>query len=187
MDLLVDATHPFATRMSRNAHVACETTGTPRLMLHRPAWERQPGDDWHEAGDIAGAAAMAARLGRRAFITLGSADLAPFRNLPDFTYVVRMMEPPNGAPDISPAGNVVVVGRGPFTVEDEERLMRAHTVDVLITKASGGAATRAKLDAARRLGLPVVLIRRPPPEPGASVESVDDAVAWVASVMHLLD
>lgn len=183
--LLVDATHPFAARMSRNAHIACEVTGTPRLTLRRPAWEPAEGDDWHEVDGVAGAADAAAHLGRRAFITLGTADLSPFRDRPGFTYVVRMMDPPDDAEDDLPDGGALVAGRGPFTVEDEESLMRAHGVDVLVTKASGGAATRAKLDAARRLGIPVVLIRRPAPEPGTLVESLDEALAWVASVARL--
>ncbi|EKV32424.1 Cobalt-precorrin-6x reductase [Caenispirillum salinarum AK4] len=183
--LLVDATHPFAARMSRNAHIACEVTGTPRLTLRRPEWEPQPGDDWHEVDDVADAAEAAARLGRRAFITLGTADLAPFRDRPGFTYVVRMMDPPDDADDDLPVGAALVGGRGPFTVDDEDSLMRSHGVDVLVTKASGGNATRAKLDAARRLGLPVVLIRRPAPEPGTLVETVDEALEWIASVARL--
>lgn len=182
VNLLIDATHPFAARMSRNAHIACEVTNTPRLTLRRPAWSPQAGDDWHEVDDIPQAAEAAARLGRRAFITLGTADLSPFRDMPRLSYVVRLMDPPSAAP---PGALAVIGGRGPFTLEGEEALLRAYAIDVLVTKASGGTATRAKMDAARKLGLPVVLIRRPAPEPGPLVDTLDEAVAWVASVAHL--
>lgn len=177
VDMLIDATHPFAARMSRNAHLACEVTGTPRLILRRPPWMPQPGDRWTEVDDLAEAARLLPDLGRRAFVTLGALDLTPLLAAMDMTWVLRALDRPAAPPPLP--GCRVILGRGPFDAEAEEALMRAEEVDVLLTKASGGAGTEAKLTAARRLGLPVVMLRRPPQEPGETVETVADALAWV--------
>lgn len=180
--MLVDATHPFAARISRNAHLACEVTGTPRLILRRPPWQPCEGDRWVEVDTVEEAAAAAGAAGRRAFVTLGAVEISAFSRVPGLTCVVRLLEEPEEGLG---TGATVVTGRGPFDAAAEEDLMRAHGVDVLVTKASGGAATEAKLVAARRLGLPVVMLRRPPEEPGAVVETVAEAVAWVRSYARL--
>lgn len=170
---VIDATHPFAATISRNARIACETTATPRLILRRPEWMPQTGDRWLPADSTAEAAALVRALVRRPFVTLGTADLAAFAGLP---CVVRMIVPPPTPPL---PGATVIAGRGPFSEAEEIALFRAHGVDALVTKASGGAATEAKLAAARALGLPVVMIRRPPPEPGDAVATVAAALEWL--------
>jgi len=181
VDAVIDATHPFATRISANAVAACTIADVPRLVLARPAWRRRPGDRWHEVPDVATAARTAARLGARLFVTVGAQELKPFARLKGCRLVVRVVDRPRQAPPRA----IVIAARGPFTLAGERALMRRHRIDVLVTKASGGAATAAKLDAARTLGLPVVVVRRPPPPPGPRVADVAGAVAWACATLGL--
>ena len=168
---LIDATHPFATQMTANAGLACAAVAIPRLRLVRPAWE--PVGDWHDVPDIATAAA-ALPAGARAFITTGRQELAPFVERADITGVVRFIEPVADLP-----GHLTqVTARPPFTLEAELALMRDQKITHLVSKNAGGAA-RAKLDAAARLGLPIVIVARPDQPAGGAAETVEDAVAWV--------
>ena len=178
IDLVVDATHPFAAQISRHAAAACAQSGRPLLMLVRPPWERAPGDCWIEVDTVAAAAAALPDTARRAFLTVGRQELAAFAALEGHWFLVRVIEPPaNGLPLRDYA---LVAGRGPFTVEGETRLMRDHRVDVVVSKNSGGAATYAKIAAARGLGLPVVMVRRPSLPEAERVADVAGAMAWIA-------
>lgn len=172
---LIDATHPFAVQIGAHAEEACRKVGLPRLRLLRPPWTREPGDNWIDVADLAEAAQRLPELGRRFFLTVGHQDLGAFAGL-DLWFLVRTIEPPGVLPLRRAQW---LAGRGPFAVDDELALLRVHAIDVLVTKASGGAATYAKLAAARRLGLPVVMVRRPPPPPGPVVDSVEAALAWL--------
>jgi precorrin-6A/cobalt-precorrin-6A reductase len=175
IDRVIDATHPFAAQIGAHAEQACRKAGVPRLRLLRPPWTREPGDHWIEVADLAEAAQRLPELGRRVFLTVGHQDLGAFAGL-DLWFLVRTIEPP----DVLPLHHAQwLAGRGPFGVPDELALLRAHAIDVLVTKASGGSATYAKLAAARQLGLPVVMIRRPPPPPGPVVNSLEAALAWL--------
>jgi precorrin-6A/cobalt-precorrin-6A reductase len=175
IDRMIDATHPFAVQIGAHAEQACRETGVPRLRLLRPPWTREPGDHWIEVADLAEAAGRLPDLGRRAFLTVGHQDLAAFSGL-DLWFLVRTIERPGALPL---RHGHWLAGRGPFAVENELALLRAYAIDVLVTKASGGAATYAKLVAARLLGVPVVMVRRPPPPPGPVVDSVAAALAWL--------
>jgi precorrin-6A/cobalt-precorrin-6A reductase len=177
IDALIDATHPFADRISRNARLACAATGRPRLMLQRPPWQRHDLDRWVEVETLAHAAAVVGKLGRRAWLTVGAGDLAAFADVVDVRFLVRLIEPPRSRLPLKL--HEIVLGRGPFSVAEERHVLRRHAIDVLVCKASGGAATEAKLIAARETSLPVVMVRRPPPEPGDAVASVDDALRWL--------
>ncbi|MFC5059393.1 cobalt-precorrin-6A reductase [Saccharothrix xinjiangensis] len=168
VDALVDATHPFAERITANAAAATAETGTPFLVLRRPPWP--PQHDWTYVDTVADAAA--AVRGRRAFITTGRQELARFT-----TGVARTVDPPE---DPAP-GLTVVLDRGPYTLDGELALLREHAVEVLVTKDSGGPMTAAKLAAARHLGLPVVVVRRPPAPDAPLVETVEEAVAWLTA------
>jgi precorrin-6A/cobalt-precorrin-6A reductase len=173
--VLVDATHPFAATMTANAAAAAAATGTPLLRLQRPGWTPGPGDDWRWVGSLEAAAASVAGFGS-VFLTTGRQGLAAFAGLRG-RCVVRAVDPPS--PPL-PARTTVVLARGPFTVEEEHALMREHAVEVVVTKDSGGGMTAAKLTAARDLGLPVVVVRRPPVPPGVPVvATVEEALAWV--------
>lgn len=176
---VVDATHPFAATMSRHAVGATRTTGVPLLRLARPGWSSRPdAAAWTWVDDVVGAAAAADRLGERPFVTTGRQTLpALVGPWADRHLLVRLVEPPA---EPLPEAWEVLRSRGPFAVEDELATMREHGVDVLLTKDSGGAYTAAKLDAARTLGVPVVVVRRPRVEPGvAAVPDVPAVLAWL--------
>lgn len=169
--LVVDATHPFAAGMSRSAAEACDATGLPLLRVERPPWEPGPGDEWRMVADWE-AAAAALPEGACVLLTVGGGEIAPFLKRTDVSIVARMIEPP---PIPVPGHCDILLSRPPFTLEDEIALMKERGIDVLVTKNAGGEATAAKLDAARALRLPVIMITRPrkPPVPGAAtVESM---------------
>jgi precorrin-6A/cobalt-precorrin-6A reductase len=176
-DLVVDATHPFAEAISTHAAVACESLGLPRLRLQRPAWRRDPRDRWIEVEDAPAAARALALLGGRALVTIGVQELAGFVGLPDVWLLIRLITPPKTPLHLGP--HELVFGRGPFNLAEERLLMQRYRITSLVTKASGGAATEAKILAARDADLPVILIRRPLPPAGPIVDSVEAAADWV--------
>jgi len=159
IDVLIDATHPFAERISENAVRAAKITGVPLLTLTRAPWAAQAGDRWTEVAD-AGAAALAIGAPRqRVFLTVGRQQVPAFEIAPQHDYLIRTIDAPEPMPALPFAR--LLLARGPFTVESERDLLRDERIDMLISKNSGGDSTRAKLDAARDLGIPVILIRRP--------------------------
>ena len=159
IDALVDATHPFARVMSDNAVQASALIGVPLARLVRPDWTPDPGDTWIRVADLHAAVQALKGLGHRVLVTTGRKNLAPFEALPDKHYVIRTIDPPDPPPTLPNA--VLIQTRGPFDRDSEAALMDRHAIDVLVTKASGGAATQAKLAAARDRGIPVVMIDRP--------------------------
>jgi precorrin-6A/cobalt-precorrin-6A reductase len=174
---VVDATHPFAQTISANAAAACARAGLPLLRLARPAWTARPGDDWRPADSLQEAAALLPGLGSRVFLTTGRQGLSVFAPIEELWFLIRCVDPPSGA---MPARREVLLARGPYERAAERALMQRFGVDVLVTKNSGGPLTEGKLDAARDLGLPVVMVARPAPVPGvASVADVGGAVGWV--------
>ena len=179
IDLVIDATHPFAAAISAHAAEACREKGVPRLALVRPAWKRRSGERWIEVGDAAAAAAALPGLGARVFLTLGARGLEHFAALAGIWFLVRLIERP--ARPLPLPDHHLILGRGPFDLEAERALTKRHRIDALVTKASGGEATYAKITAARLEGVPVVMIRRPPQISGESVASVDQALAWLAA------
>jgi precorrin-6A/cobalt-precorrin-6A reductase len=180
VDAVVDATHPFATRISAQAETACAAAGVPLARLERPDWAEQPGDRWHRVADLAAAARLLPSLARRAFLTVGAGGVAAFAGVRGVWFLVRLL-----APAALPLDDYkVVVGRGPFSPDAEAELMRNHRIDVLVTKAAGGAATAAKIEAARRLRLPVVMVERQPRQFMATkvylVYTIGAAIEWLA-------
>lgn len=172
---VVDATHPFASGITANAARAAAVTGVPAVVLRRPGWRPGPGDRWHSAASLTEAAALLPALGRRVFLTTGRLGLAAFAHLAGLHFLVRSVEAPE--PPLPP-DTEVLLARGPFTPDGEKALLRENRIDVLVTKDSGGDATAAKLTAARDLGLPVVVVRRPPlPEGVTAVPDVASALA----------
>jgi len=178
VDRLIDATHPFAARISTAARLACEEARVPRLLLLRPPWRRHPLDHWIEVDSIAAAAKIVGSYGRRAFLTVGAGEVSCFAATAGVHFLVRLIDPPKQPLPLR--CYEVVIGRGPFAVVDERQRLERHGIDVLVCKASGGAATEAKILAARELGLPVIMVQRPPAEPGEAVETVEAAVDWLA-------
>ncbi len=178
VDCLIDATHPFAAAISRAARLAAERTGVPRLLLRRPPWRPHPLDRWIEVDSIEAAARLVGQVGRRAWLTVGAGAVAAFAPASEVRYLVRLIDPPRQKLPLR--CHEVVLGRGPFSLAEERHLLERYAIDVLVCKASGGAATEAKLIAARELSVPVIMVRRPPPEPGPTVETVEAALDWLA-------
>ena len=178
IDRLIDATHPFAAEISRAARVAAERAGVRQLLLLRPRWPRHPLDRWIEVDSIEAAASLVGKVGRCALLTVGARSAAAFARAEDVRFVVRLIDPPRE--ELPLPKHQIVYGRGPFSLLEERLLLRQSGVDVLVCKASGGAATEPKLIAAREAGIPVIMVRRPPREQGDAVELVEAALDWLA-------
>ncbi|MCE7011340.1 cobalt-precorrin-6A reductase [Kibdelosporangium philippinense] len=177
IDAVIDATHPFAARMTATAARVTAEEDLPFVVLRRPGWTQGPGDDWRWVDSVASAALSL--TAERVFLTTGREELFEFVGLGNW-FLARSVEPPE--PPV-PQRLHVVLDRGPFTVEGELALMREHNIQALVTKDSGGEMTAAKLTAARELGIPVVIVRRPPlPDGVVTVSSVDEAVSWVRGI-----
>jgi precorrin-6A/cobalt-precorrin-6A reductase len=177
IDILVDATHPYAAKMKRNAVEAAALTGVKLLAIRRPAWTPEPGDNWIMVADLDDAAAALGDQPKRVLLTTGRKELAPFKAAAQHFYLLRSVEPPE--PDALPPRVKAISARGPFTYADEFKLLRAHAIEILVTKNSGGTATAAKLAAARALNLPVVMVERPAMPDAPCVETVAEALVWL--------
>ena len=175
---LVDATHPFAARMTGNACEAAALAGVALLRIHRPEWRPVAGDRWICVPDMEAAAQALGSVTRRVLLTIGQQDLAPFAAAPWHDYVIRSVEPPPA--ETLPARAMVLTARGPFAEPDEYALLATRRIEILVTKNSGGSATAAKLAGARALGLPVVMVARPPVPEVAQVADAEGALDWLA-------
>lgn len=179
---VIDATHPFAERISASAAAACAAAGVPLLRLQRPGWSERAGDRWLWVDDLPSAARAIPGLGRRVFLTTGRQGLATFAALTETWFLIRCVDPPD--PPLPPR-HELILDRGPYTVEGEGELIDRHELDLVVTKDSGGGHTAAKLTAARSRGLPVIVVRRPrPAAAGASVGDVAQALAWALGHAH---
>jgi precorrin-6A/cobalt-precorrin-6A reductase len=174
---VVDATHPFAGTITAHAAQAAAQAGVPLLVLRRPEWEAEP--SWRAVADIRAAAeAVRAWPGESVFLTTGRRDLDVFAADDRHRFLVRTVDPPDGP---VPPRMTLVLDRGPYTVDGESALMRDYGVGLLVTKNSGGPMTAAKLQAARDLGVQVLMVQRPPLPPGSVVvTTVAEAVRWVS-------
>jgi precorrin-6A/cobalt-precorrin-6A reductase len=178
-DALIDATHPYAAVISANAVHAAAACGVRFLALKRAGWTAIAGDRWTEVDDVRAAVNALGPAPRRVFVAIGRKELGVFVEAPQHRYLIRSVDPvdpPIRVPDVT-----YVLGRGPFGEPDDRALLMTHGVEILVTKNSGGSATYGKIAAARTLGLPVIMLRRPKlaDSAGASVETIDDAVAWL--------
>lgn len=175
---VVDATHPFAAQMSRNACVACAATGTPLLALERAPWQAQAGDRWIAVADMAEAAQALPEAPARVFLAVGRKQLDAFSVRPQHHYLLRLVDTP-GPDSLTLPHHTVVTGRGPFSEADDLALLQQHRIEWLVAKNAGGEATRGKLDAARRLGLPVVMMQRPALPQRPRTEEVGAVLHWL--------
>jgi precorrin-6A/cobalt-precorrin-6A reductase len=179
VDLVIDATHPYAAAISRHAVEACRSAAKPLLRFERGPWRAETGDRWVEVDSLTAAARVAPSLGCRAFLTIGIKELSTFAGIPDLWFLVRLVEMPSEP--LPFLAYEAVLGRGPFLAAAERDLLRGRGIEFVIAKNSGGAATYGKIVAARELGLPVVLLRRPDLPRAEAVESIEAAWAWVAA------
>lgn len=177
VDALVDATHPFAAQMTRHACEAAALAGVRLLRINRPEWRPVAGDRWLQVPDMPAAAHALGSVSQRVLLTIGQQDLAPFVAASWHDYVIRSVDAP--AAESLPARAVVITARGPFAEQGERELMVARKITVLVTKNSGGSATAAKLAAARELGLPVIIVKRPPVPVVNTVTDAPEALAWL--------
>jgi precorrin-6A/cobalt-precorrin-6A reductase len=178
---VVDATHPFAERISASAAAACPRAGVPLLRLERPGWSERPGDRWQWVEELDAAATALPLLGERVLLTTGRQGLAAFAGVEGCWFLIRCVEQPE--PPLPPRHRLVF-DRGPYKLDGELALIDEHRIEVVVTKDSGGVHTGAKLDAARLRGLPVIVVRRPPRPAGAAVVSVAEALAWAGEQLH---
>lgn len=172
-DALIDATHPYAAAISANAAAAAAATGIPFLRLSRPAWPERP--DWIAVSSLAEAAASLPP-GASVFLAVGRQGVGPFLVRSDCRFVARMIEPAE-----TPPGWEVILDRGPFSLKDEMRLLKARGITHLVSKNSGAPAVAAKLDAAEALGIAVVMVERPQLAPAPEVATVAAALDWVGA------
>lgn len=174
---VVDATHPFAAQMSRNAVDACAATGIPLLALERPAWQAQVGDHWQHVPDIASAAQVLPKAPSRIFLAIGRQHVEPFLARSPHWFLLRLVDASLALP---PERGRIVLARGPFTVAADTALLQQHRITHIVAKNSGGSGAESKLHAARALGLPVILIDRPAIPPRPTVARVEQVLQWIA-------
>jgi precorrin-6A/cobalt-precorrin-6A reductase len=177
IDMLIDATHPYASLISANAGEAARKTGVAFIALRRPPWIKVAGDRWTEVNDTVGAADAIGARPRRVLVALGRNDLAPFVAAPQHVYMFRSVDaidPPLALPQAS-----YITARGPFSEADDRALMQEHGVECVIAKNSGGEAAYGKIAAARGLGIEVILVRRPIAPAAPALETVDAVMQWL--------
>lgn len=183
---VVDATHPFAQNISANAAQASEITGVPMLTVRRPQWDPQPGDEWIDVPDIGSAAHAVAGLSSqrpdlKVFLTTGRQDVDVFSQIDSAWFLIRLVDPPEHN---VPPHSEIMRSRGPYTIYGERKLLQENAIDVLVTKNSGGELVRAKLDAARELGVPVIMVTRPEAvSHGEQFCTAGEAAHWVGALV----
>ena len=182
VDMLIDATHPFAAQISHHAYLATSSIRIPYLMLIRPAWVKIDGDLWIEVMSNAAAAETLLELSKnnlaqRIFLTIGRQELSAYSHLQNQWFLMRMIDPPKeNTPQ--PPGQLLL-DRGPFTLSGERSLFQEYHIQAIVSKNSGGDATYGKIIAARELELPVVMVQRPPLPTGEQVNTIAKAIAWL--------
>ncbi|WP_371225663.1 cobalt-precorrin-6A reductase [Roseovarius sp. 2305UL8-3] len=180
---VIDATHPFASGMSHNAVAACAEADVPLAAFERPPWQAEPGDDWHHVPDLAGAIAALPDAPSRVFLAIGKQTLDGFAARAQHHYLLRLVDPPDGPLPLPNAK--AVIARGPFDVDGDRALLLAHKTDLIVAKNSGGTGAAAKLQAARDLGLPVILIERPHVPPRTVLARLEDVLDWLDHTARL--
>jgi precorrin-6A/cobalt-precorrin-6A reductase len=174
---VVDATHPFAAQISAHAVAACAIAHVPLLALERPPWQRAPGDRWIEVDGFAAAADALGTAPRRVFLGIGRQHLQIFAAHKQHFYLVRLVDPPRAPLPLSET--VVIVARGPFDVARDRAMLTDHRIDIVVSRNAGGDSASAKIEAARDLGLPMVMVHRPFIAAREKVESVAEVLRWL--------
>lgn len=177
VEAVVDATHPFAAQMSHHAVAACQAAGVALAGFERPPWVGHSGDDWCHVADVAGAVAALPDAAANVFLAIGKQNIGDFAGKPQHRYLLRLVDPPE---DPLPLPRTdVVIARGPFDVAGDRALMERFDTQVIVAKNAGGTGAVAKLEAARDLGLPVILIDRPHVPPRRVFARLEDVLDWL--------
>jgi precorrin-6A/cobalt-precorrin-6A reductase len=179
VEAVIDATHPFAVQMSDHARQACAAARIPLAVLTRPQWQPQHGDDWTVVDDVDAAVAALGKAPRRVLLTHGRLQLAAFARLPQHLYLVRTIDRPEGIEGLPQ--HRLILDRGPFDKAGELQLLREERIDVIVSKNSGGSATYPKIEAARELGIAVIMIRRPVADAAVELFDVDAVMGWLGA------
>ena len=180
IDALIDATHPYAAVISRNAAEAAASAQVPLVALRRPAWLATSGDRWIDVDDMAAAVAALGAPPKRVFLAIGRNEVAVFTTAPQHYYLIRSVDPIEPPLDVPHA--MYIVSRGPFAENEERALLSQHRIETVVAKNSGGTATYGKIAAARKLGLTVIMLRRPALPDIRSVGTPQEAVVWLDHV-----
>jgi precorrin-6A/cobalt-precorrin-6A reductase len=183
IDVLIDATHPYAEVISTNAVKAAADARVRLLALRRPAWKEIAGDNWIEVATVADAVAALDQMPRRVFVTLGRKELRPLEAAPQHFYLVRSVDPVE--PPLAVPHAEYVTARGPFSEAEDRALLERHRIEAIVAKNSGGSATYGKIAAARALGLPVIMLARPALPEVDTVNSVEEVLAWLDHALTL--
>ena len=177
IEVLIDATHPYAAAISGNAAQAAAATGVKLLALRRPPWTKIGGDDWIEVDTVEGAVAALGSTPRHVFVALGRNELQPFAAAPQHHYLIRSVDPVD--PPLAVPHATYITARGPFSEAEDRALLERHDIELVVAKNSGGSSTYGKIAAARALGLPVILLKRPALPEVESAETVDEVLTWL--------
>jgi precorrin-6A/cobalt-precorrin-6A reductase len=183
IDFLIDATHPYAQTISLNAAAAAAQTSTPLLGLRRPPWQAADGDFWVDVAGPEGAVRALGRSPRRVFLAVGRQELNPFCSAPQHHYFIRSVDPVDPPLDVPHAS--YILARGPFTEAADHALLGSNSINAIVAKNSGGDATFSKITAARALGIPVFMFKRPTAPDCPSVATVGEAVNWLHRAVGL--
>lgn len=183
VDILIDATHPYAAVISANAAAAARSARVPLLALRRPPWQPQAGDAWTEVADMKQAVGALGAARRRVFLAVGREEIGSFAGAPQHFYLIRSVDPVE--PPLPVPRATYVIGRGPFSEAHDRELLCSHRIGIVVAKNSGGSAVYGKIAAARTLGLPVILLRRPALPQVPAVETIEAALAWLDHAIAL--
>lgn len=178
IDLVIDATHPFARQISENAAAAVAVLDLPFLIFERSSWSATSADRWLEVPDHITAAELLPNLAQRIFLTIGRQEVSKYAHLTDLWFLMRSIDPPD--PITMPPGELLLA-KGPFEIAAERELLLKHQIQAIVSKNSGGSATYAKIVAAQELGLPVVMIQRSPALDGDRATNLKQAIEWLQS------
>jgi precorrin-6A/cobalt-precorrin-6A reductase len=176
---VVDATHPFSVTISRNVEVACARLRLPLIAFTRPEWLQRKDDLWHETATFEDAAAAVDAMKGRVFLSIGRQEVGSFTACNDAWFLIRAIEEPAGK---LPRHYQVLLQRGPFDLKEELQLLRNYSIDYIVSKNSGGSGTYTKIEAARLLGIPVVMVKRPFKHTIPVAETVDEVVSKLAEL-----
>ena len=191
---IIDATHPFAEKITINASLAAKKTNCPIIHISRPEWQKQKNDNWIEVPTMQEAAKVIDAEHTPCFLTIGRLELSTFINRNDIQFLCRAIEPPKNTDPIKqsnrnpknedewPDNFKFIYAKGPYNYQDEKKLIKEHGIKCIVTKNSGGEKAKAKLDVAKDLNIPVIMIKRPPSPKGLIVKKTEDALKWLEKI-----